>query len=214
MLKTLRRRVDAVSLPSRPLHGCASTMMAVFCPQHVSRSPSDQYCCQKCCVWCWTSLYLSLARFPTWGRGPCISHICVCFSLSLLLCVSFSLDFFFPFHFFTHPIVASLSLFLTTYALTESIGWYLFSPPVSYFHYKTEWIWATAWITSPHLAFIHFPEGSQGFSFFLYAAVGTAVNVLTDWLYGGFRVRTVSGWPPFRTTHSLPLFLLSQVIHA
>lgn len=129
MLKTLRRRVDAVSLPSRPLHGCASTMMAVFCPQHVSRSPSDQYCCQKCCVWCWTPLYLSLARFPTWGRGPCISHICVCFSLSLLLCVSFSLDFFFPFHFFTHPIVASLSLFLTTYALTESIGWYLFSPP-------------------------------------------------------------------------------------
>jgi len=56
-------------------------------------------------------------------------------------------------------------------------------PTVSHFHYKTQRIWATARIKSPHLAFIHLPEGSQRFWFSLSAAVKTAVNVWADWLY-------------------------------
>lgn len=39
------------------------------------------------------------------------------------------------------------------------------SAPVFFFHYQTEWIWAAAWITSPHLALVRFPGGSGGFSF-------------------------------------------------
>lgn len=39
--------------------------------------------------------------------------------------------------------------------------------PVSHFHYKTEWIWAAARITSPHLARAHFPQGSNGFFFLI-----------------------------------------------
>lgn len=34
---------------------------------------------------------------------------------------------------------------------------------LSHFHYKTEWIQAAARITSPHLAWVHFPESSSGF---------------------------------------------------
>lgn len=84
---------------------------------------------------------------------------------------SVSLSFFshIPPFFFLSP---TRSLPLSHHIHTDRVNKFLlFHPTVSHFHYKTEWIWTAAWITSPHLAFIHFPEGSQRASFFLSAAV-------------------------------------------
>lgn len=60
---------------------------------------------------------------------------------------------------------------LVLHTLTQSIGLHSPLPPpshssVSHFHYKTEWIWPTAWITSPHLARPHFPQGRRVFFLF------------------------------------------------
>lgn len=180
--------ISTVSLPSCTPHGewiCLQNNGAVFCPHHVLEPASNQYCISLLLDFppvdedCVFVLYFSPSFF--------VSFCCFCFFSILFLFFSV-----------TRSVCASLSHHIHTH--TRS--------PVSHFHYKTEWIWATAWITSPHLAFIHFPEGSQGFSFFLFVAVGTVVNVWAHWLCRVCRVRTVSGRPPFRTTHSLPLFPL------
>lgn len=172
--------------------------MAVFCPQYVLWPSSDQYCSAAAVgsvVDIVGPLSLWLSSPPEEASSVFIS--CICFSL-------FRVSLFFPIFllFFLSP---TRSLPLSHHIHTDRVNKFLlFHPTVSHFHYKTEWIWTAAWITSPHLAFIHFPEGSQRASFFLSAAV----IVWADWLYRGCRVRMISGWRPFRTTHSLLLFLI------
>lgn len=168
--------------------------MAVFCPQYVLWPSSDQYCSAAAVG----SVVDIVGPLSLWlSSPPEEASSCICFSL-------FHVSLFFPIFllFFLSP---TRSLPLSHHIHTDRVNKFLlFHPTVSHFHYKTEWIWTAAWITSPHLAFIHFPEGSQRTSFFLSAAV----IVWADWLYRGCRVRMISGWRPFRTTHSLLLFLI------
>lgn len=172
--------------------------MAVFCPQFVLWPSSDQYCSAAAVgsvVDIVGPLSLWLSSTPEEASSVFIS--CICFSL-------FRVSLFYSI-FFLSFLSPTQSLPLSHHTHTDRVNKFLlFHPTVSHFHYKTEWIWAAAWITSPHLAFIYFPEGSQRASFFLPAAV----IVWADWLYRGCRVRMISGWRPFRTTHSLPLFLI------
>lgn len=126
------------------------------------------------------------------------------------VCVS-SIGFFFS---VAHP--------LSVHGGTVS-GFLLIHLSVSHFHYKTEWKRATAWITSPHLAFIHFPESSQGFSFSF--CLSFSVRLCEDRMLEQIDCIGSADWGPyqyglpFTTTHSLlllpsPPSLLSQVVHA
>lgn len=66
-------------------------------------------------------------------------------------CISLPLDFFLSLFIF-FPVTNQISAPLSPHTHTHRVDRFVLThPPVSHFHYKTEWIWATAWITSPHL---------------------------------------------------------------
>lgn len=89
-------------------------------------------------------------------------------------------------------------------------------PTVSHFHYKTERIWAAAWIASPHL-WLSYIFQEVGWAFCLPALSLLSLQWMFECVWGG-RVHTVSGWP-FKKKQKKSLIpclfpLLSGVIHA
>lgn len=192
--------ISAVFCPHAPLcgkhwgvNGCASKVMVVFCPQCVLWPPSDQYCSPAAVgsvvdIVGALSLWLS---FPP-GEESSVFISCICFSPFFLI-----LHIFFPFH------PPRFRLSVTTYTPTGSIGFYFFKP-LCHISITRQNGYGLLLGSHLHISISYiFQKVVRGFH-----SLSAAVIVWADWLYRGCRVRTLSGWRPFRTTHSLPLFLI------
>lgn len=155
---------------------CASKVVAVFYPQHVLRPPSDQSCSAaavKSVGHCWTPFFLSLCLSFSSSiphlRTRTMSHLYVSQSHSFCMLVSVSF-FFFPFPLFLLPTLSHHPIH------TQRINRFVLIHPLLC-HISITRQNGYGLLLRPQLAFIHFPEGSQGFSFFFSAAVGTTVNI-------------------------------------
>lgn len=157
MLLATRAPILAIHDKHRAVQGCACKI--IFYPQNIWRPVSNQ----SCSVANITSVVDIVGPLSiTWGCRLCTVFVSLLFcSLWLFLSLSgFSLCFHMLTHFFFFFLLSPL---LHTHSASRFVPIQLPLTPMSHFHYKTEWIWATAWITSPHLTFIRFPEGSHGF---------------------------------------------------